>query len=168
MSILDLGLGSGALLAALLRELPNAFGVGVERSHLAAMRARGNLGRLGLLGRAGVVVADWHAPLDGAFDLIVSNPPYIATKEIGLLEPEVRSHDPMLALDGGDDGFAAYRKIIPAARCMLRADGFVCLECGSGQAAEISKMLEAARLTSIATRRDLAGIERVVMARAAA
>ena len=115
-----------------------------------------------------LLASDYGTALEGPFDLVVSNPPYIATKEIGLLEPEVRSHDPMSALDGGDDGFAAYRDIIPAAQRMLRAGGFICLECGSGQAAEIGKMLHAARLTSIATRRDLAGIERVVTARAAA
>ena len=114
LRILDLGTGSGCILVALLTELPNAFGIGVDRSHGALVQARANAARNGVGPRAAFVYADWTAGLSGRFDLVVSNPPYIASATIQGLEIEVRAHDPFAALDGGSDGLDAYRRILEA------------------------------------------------------
>ena len=113
LRILDLGTGSGCLLGALLSELPAAYGVGVDLSAGAISTARENLRRLGLLTRASFLCADWAGALgDAAFDIIVTNPPYICSSEIAGLEAGVKAFDPHLALDGGDDGFEAFRAIL--------------------------------------------------------
>ncbi len=112
LTVLDLGIGSGAILAALLTELPNARGVAIDRSEAALAIARANLKRFSLHDRVTYVCGDWATALAGAFDLIVSNPPYVASAELALLSPEVREHDPLLALDGGQDGLNAYRAIV--------------------------------------------------------
>jgi release factor glutamine methyltransferase len=165
--VLDLGTGSSAILAALLSEWPEAFGVGVDRSWDAAATAARNLALLGLAPRAGVVVGDWCASLTGPFALIVSNPPYIATDEIAGLEIEVSRHDPVLALDGGADGLDAYRALIPAVAALLAPAGHLVLEIGETQEAEVIALLAGAGLTpEPAARRDLAGHPRVVVGRA--
>jgi release factor glutamine methyltransferase len=122
LRILDLGAGSGAILCALLRELPNAFGAAVEISPAAATLAGANLAALGFAERSSVVAGRWDEALAGRFDLVVSNPPYIASAEIDRLAPEVRHHDPRIALDGGRDGLDAYRALA-AALCRLIAPG---------------------------------------------
>ena len=109
--LLDLGTGSGCLLLALLSELRAASGIGIDIGMGAAAAARGNAAALGLAGRAGFAVGDWAAALRGPFDAVVANPPYIPTGTIAELAPEVRGHDPLRALDGGEDGLAAYRAI---------------------------------------------------------
>src|SRR5262249_34034525 len=111
LRVADLGTGSGALLLALLHELRTADGVGADVSHAALDLARENAERLGLAGRAAFVACDFGAALAGGFDLVLSNPPYIAQTEWPRLDPEVRNHDPKLALDGGADGLAAHRRI---------------------------------------------------------
>jgi release factor glutamine methyltransferase len=165
LRIADMGTGSGALLLALLSELPNAFGVGVDRDAAALIVARTNADRLGLAQRAAFALADYGRSLAGAFDFIVSNPPYVATSEIGGLAREVRDYDPHLALDGGLDGLEAYRTIAGDADRLLAPGGGLCVEIGAGQADAVAALLTAAGLTLIQPAfRDLAGIPRVICA----
>lgn len=167
LRILDLGTGSGALLCALLASFPNAFGIGIDVSKAACRIAANNLSALSLASRGKIVCGDWTKALRGSFDVIVSNPPYIRHADLAGLAPEVRDYDPILALDGGTDGFDAYRAIIPALPRLLARDGVVVFELGIGQAKGIGTLLEAAGLTVTGTRRDLAGIERAIVAKAA-
>ena len=161
--VLDLGTGSGAILVALLRELNNAFGVGVDRSMAAAGAARNNARRNGVADRAVFVVGDWGGALSGPFDLVVSNPPYIRHETLTTLELEVVQHDPALALDGGVDGLDAYRAIIADLRRLLSPRGRVFLEVGAGQAQDVLNLLAAAGTGPGGVRHDLAGRERVVI-----
>lgn len=166
LRILDLGTGSGAILAALLVERPAAFGVGVDLSEGAARAARDNLARAGLAGRSAVLVGRWAAALTGPFDLVVSNPPYIPTSEIAGLSREVRLHDPGLALDGGADGLEAYRAIARALPRLLRPDGIAVLELGIGQEAAVAGLLREAGLLPLGPAlADLSGIARALAAR---
>jgi len=164
LHILDLGTGSGALLAALLHECPQAYGTATDRSIAALQVARTNLAQLGLVDRAHFVCCDFGAALHGPFDLIVSNPPYIAHGEIPRLDPEVRCFDPFLALDGGADGLAAYRSIAADAGRLLAPGGILVVELGQGQAAPVAALFRAAGLRAAAPRRDLGGIERALTA----
>ncbi len=170
LSLLDLGTGSGCLLAALLSELPNAWGVGTDISHAALLTARGNALRAGVGERAHFVRADWLAAIGGAFDVVVSNPPYIAKADLYGLIREVREHDPLAALDGGADGLAAYRTILCDVTRVLKPGGLVAFEVGAGQAEAVTAMMRAAGLTLGAgdvavARRDLGGIERALVMR---
>ena len=162
LRLLDLGTGTGCLLLALLSELPGAWGVGIDRQAGAAATARQNAAALGLASRACFVAGDWGAGLAGEFDLIVSNPPYIATGEITTLPAEVR-HDPRRALDGGPDGLDAYRALAPDLARLLR--GIAVIELGAGQAPAVSAIMRAAGLDVRATRSDLAGIDRCLILR---
>lgn len=164
--ILDLGLGSGAILCALLQRLPQAFGVGVDLSPAACAVARANLSALGLSSRSAIICSDWTSALQGRFDLVASNPPYISSSEIAGLAPEVRDHDPRLALDGGEDGLAAYRKIASEIAGLLAPKGLIALEIGLGQRSAVEKILRSAGLEASGVRLDLAGRERVVLAKA--
>lgn len=132
--ILDLGTGSGCLLIALLKELPGASGLGTDISEGALKTAQFNATRNGVADRATFIRSDWEKAIEGRFDVIVSNPPYIADKVIKGLEPEVRVHDPVLALSGGKDGLEAYRAIAAALPSLLNEGGFATLEIGSDQA----------------------------------
>lgn len=165
LRILDLGVGSGALLCALLVEFANARGVGVDISTDAADVARGNLEACGLTARAEMRVGDWTNGLEGRFDLIVSNPPYIATAALPRLPREVRDFDPWLALDGGFDGLAAYRRILPGSKPLLAPGGWLLAEFGASQAAEVVAIAERHGFTGAMIYRDLAGLDRVVAAR---
>ncbi|WP_245276403.1 peptide chain release factor N(5)-glutamine methyltransferase [Methylocapsa aurea] len=164
--ILDLGVGSGAILGILLQCLPQAFGVGVDVSPKACAIAQRNLDALGVASRGAILCGDWTSALRGRFDLIVSNPPYIAAGAIGGLEPEVAVHDPRLALDGGDDGLDAYRAIIPALADLMEPGGLVAFEFGEGQGQAVEALLRGAGLAAFEVSRDLAGRERVIAARA--
>jgi release factor glutamine methyltransferase len=169
LRLLDLGTGSGCLLLALLSELPNARGVGVDRSAAALAVARANAAALGLAARAAFVQGDWATALSGAFDLIVCNPPYIATAAIGALMPEVARHEPRLALDGGADGLDAYRRLAPDIARLLAVGGIALVEVGLGQGDAAAAIFAAAGLSDHARRRDLAGRERaLLLGRAAA
>jgi release factor glutamine methyltransferase len=162
--ILDLGTGSGAILCSLLQSLPGSLGAGVDISPGACVIARNNLAALGLA-RCGLVVrGDWTRALRGPFDVIVSNPPYVARGETARLAPEVRDHDPRLALDGGEDGLAAYREIIPASRDLLAPGGLIALEVGAGQHPAVESLLTAAFGAPVKVRLDLDGCRRVVSA----
>jgi release factor glutamine methyltransferase len=163
--VLDLGAGSGALLCALLAEFPAARGLGVDRSEEAAAVARANVEACGLAQRADVRVGDWTDGVDGPFDLIVSNPPYVPSGEIADLPREVRDHDPRAALDGGADGLDALRAIIPASAALLSPNGRLIVEVGAGQARSVLAMAGEAGFRDVATWRDFAGVERAVAAR---
>ncbi len=164
LRILELGLGSGAVLCALLREFPRAEGVGVDRSPAACRTAARNLARhfAGHGHRAHVVCGDWSDAIDGPFDLVVSNPPYIPSAEIPRLDAEVRLHDPPGALDGGVDGLDAFRAIVPRLGSLLAPGGTAALECGWRQGATVAGMMRGAGLGSVAVLNDLAGRDRIV------
>lgn len=165
LRIADLGTGSGAILLALLTELPAATGVGTDLSAAALGTARTNAQGVGLSARAQFLVSDYGDGLSGPFDLIVSNPPYIRSADIPALAPEVRDHDPHLALDGGLDGLDAYRRIAPQAAALLADGGLLVLEIGQGQGGAVSRLVTAAGLTVMGSvRADLAGIGRAVVA----
>jgi release factor glutamine methyltransferase len=163
LRILDLGTGTGAILLALLAEFPDAEGLGVDISEEALLVAQDNAQRTGLAERASFRQGDWSADIAGPFDLIVSNPPYIPSADILTLDPEVRDHDPHLALDGGQDGLACYRRILAEIPALLAPDGFAVLEFGHGQGASVLRLAEAARLALVEFRNDLNGIERCVI-----
>ena len=162
IALLDLGVGSGALLCALLSEFPAARGIGVDVSEGAANVARANVEALGLTNRAEIRLGDWGAGLDGPFDLIAANPPYVRSGEIADLPREVRDHDPRLALDGGKDGLDAYRALLPQIARLLAPEGWFFLEVGAGQAEAVMTIAAAAGLAELATFDDLAGVARVV------
>ncbi len=165
LRILDLGVGSGALLCALLSEFVSAGGVGVDVSAAAASIARRNVEACGFEARAVIRLGCWTEGLSGPFDLIVSNPPYIPSGDIAGLSRPVRDFDPRLALDGGADGLDAYRSILPAASTLLSPGGWVLVEIGAGQAAGVLAIAATAGFAECAVKRDLAGVERVVAAR---
>ncbi|MDG2243492.1 MAG: peptide chain release factor N(5)-glutamine methyltransferase [Rhodospirillaceae bacterium] len=163
-SVLDVGTGSGCLLLALLSEWTSATGVGVDVSEGATKIARANAGELGMAQRAHFVVGDWLRSVEGRFDVIISNPPYIREDEIPALSPDVRLYDPRLALLGGHDGLDAYRKFIPECGRLLRPGGVLVFELGRGQDADVSRMLKSEGLARIETHRDLNGIVRCLSA----
>ncbi len=169
LRILDLGLGSGCLLLTLLREYPQATGVGIDASEAALAVAQANADALGVAPRARLSTGDWWQAgwterLGGPFDLLVSNPPYIESAVVDGLMPEVAAHEPRLALDGGTDGLAAYRIIAAASPTLVVPGGWAVVEGGEGQAPEIAALFSAAGLAPGPARRDLGGIERVVPA----
>jgi release factor glutamine methyltransferase len=166
LRIADLGTGSGAILLALLSELPNACGFGTDISAAALQTAHSNTIRLGFAARAIFVACDYAAALSGPFDLIVSNPPYIRSADIAGLATEVRDHDPLAALDGGTDGLDAYRALIPQAAGLLAPRGVLVVEAGDGQTSAIGELMTAAGLTQEKpAKADLAGVLRAVAGR---
>jgi len=164
LRVLDLGVGSGALICALLVEFPHARGVGVDISAGAADIARRNVAACGLAGRAEIRVGDWTSGVEGPFDLILSNPPYVRSGDFLALPREVRDFDPRLALDGGTDGLEAYRRIAPEARSLLYAGGWLVVEIGAGQGAEVLAIVEGCGFVDARIEKDLAGRDRVVIA----
>jgi release factor glutamine methyltransferase len=165
LRLLDIGTGSGALLLALLTELPAATGIGTDISEAALAVARDNAARLALDARCTFVACDIAQAVDGPFDLVVSNPPYITSAEIATLAPEVRDHDPRLALDGGPDGLAAYRTIAADAGRLLAPGGMLVAELGAGQEDAITRLFTQVGLAVPApARKDLGGIARALLA----
>jgi release factor glutamine methyltransferase len=166
LRIADLGTGTGAILLALLSELPNAHGFGTDISMEALQTARENAAQLGLADRATFIACDYASALDGAFDLIVSNPPYIPSADIAGLAVEVRDHDPRAALDGGVDGLDAYRALIRQSVGLLAPNAVLVVEAGQGQATDIEALMTAAGLSPTGPpKRDLGGIPRAVSGR---
>jgi release factor glutamine methyltransferase len=166
LRIADIGTGSGAILLALLHELPEAFGIGTDVSIAALRTARRSAADLQLAERAAFVACDYAAALSGPFDLIASNPPYVRSRDIADLANEVRDHDPHRALDGGADGLDAYRALIPQGARLLGPGGALVVEAGRGQSSDIEGLMTAAGLTLAGPpRADLAGILRAVAAR---
>src|SRR5437763_344758 len=157
--VLDFGTGSGCLLLSLLSELPNAVGTGVDLSEGALDTARRNAAALGLGGRARFVCANWGEGLSGDCDVILANPPYIASVELGRLMPEVARYEPRLALDGGIDGLRAYRALALEIARMLAPHGIAVVEVGAGQAADATAILGEAGLALRAVRHDLSGVD---------
>jgi release factor glutamine methyltransferase len=162
LRILDIGTGSGALLVALLNELPNATGIGTDISRAALETARINITQFSFEGRCSLIACDMAAGVQGQFDLVVSNPPYIARGDIASLAPEVRDYDPIMALDGGDDGLAAYRSISADAKRLLAQGGRLFVELGAGQEPAVRELFTNAGLAVGVARNDLAGTPRVL------
>lgn len=166
LRLLDLGTGSGCILLTLLAELPQAEGAGTDISEGALRCAALNASRLGLADRAQFIASDWFDGVSGEFDLILSNPPYIARGEIGSLAREVSGFDPMLALDGGVDGLDAHRRIAQKASQALCAGGHLLVEIGATQAEAVTDIFRNAGLATMddGVRFDLAGRARCVLA----
>jgi release factor glutamine methyltransferase len=160
LRILDLGTGTGCLLLALLSELPNAWGVGVDLALGAARTARRNAALNHLQSRAFFMVGRWADGIGGGFDLVVVNPPYLRTEDIPSLAPEVARFDPHLALDGGADGLRAYRELAPDIARLAR---LAVVEVGAGQADDVAQIFARAGLDEAARRCDLQGIERCLV-----
>ncbi|MEC8171918.1 MAG: peptide chain release factor N(5)-glutamine methyltransferase [Pseudomonadota bacterium] len=165
LKIADLGTGSGCLLLSILNERPGAQGVGVDISESALSIARENAQRFGLAARANFNQSDWDSRLDGTFDIVVSNPPYIPTAAIDDLAPEVARFEPRGALDGGVDGLDAYRHIAAVLPQILKPNGFVALEIGQGQDASVTRILRDSGIRIVGLEKDLAGIPRCVLGR---
>jgi release factor glutamine methyltransferase len=165
LSFLDLGTGTGCLLLALLSEFPTAIGIGVDVSVGAVMTAQGNAAVLGLADRARFFVGDWSSALSGPFTVIVANPPYIARAELAGLRPEVSRYDPRRAVDGGEEGLAAYWSIAQDLPALLSSGGIFAVEIGAGQAPVAAAILQVGGLSIDGIERDLAGIERCIVAR---
>jgi release factor glutamine methyltransferase len=166
LRLLDLGTGSGCLLVALLHELPRASGFGLDCSPGALATARRNAVRNGVGGRSAFAASDWAAAVRGRFDLIVSNPPYIPSPDLAGLAPEVRGHDPIVALDGGADGLAAYRVILAQTSDLLATGGTLVFEIGGTQEEAVGLLAHAARLRVVRAARDLAGYPRALALKA--
>ena len=163
LRILDIGTGTGAILLALLSEMREACGIGTDISEDALATARRNAAALGCASRTRFIACSYASALRGPFDLVVSNPPYIRSADIAGLAEEVRAHDPVAALDGGIDGLAAYRALIPQAAQLLGHNGALVVEAGHDQSREIEELMTAAGLTVAAPpKADLAGIPRAV------
>jgi len=161
--VLDFGTGSGCLLLALLSELPNAEGLGIDSAAGALDVARRNAAALGMAPRARFQHGDWGLGLDGAWDVVLANPPYIASSEIETLMPEVARFEPRPALDGGVDGLDAYRALAPAVRRLLASDGIGVLEVGAGQSGDVKRLLEGEGLVLRTLRHDLSGVDRCLV-----
>jgi release factor glutamine methyltransferase len=162
-NVLDVGTGSGAIAVALAHDQPELQVTALDRSEEALEVARSNARRNGVLEHVDCLAGDLNSLPPGPFDMIVSNPPYIPSRDWERLMPEVRDHEPRLALDGGDDGLEAYRRIAVQALKILSPGGWLLVEVGIGQAAVVSALFKAAGLTDVAQRDDYAGIPRVVM-----
>ncbi|MFJ6025293.1 peptide chain release factor N(5)-glutamine methyltransferase [Brevundimonas sp. NPDC092305] len=161
--MIDLGTGSGAILLATLAERFGAKGVGTDVSSEALAVAKENAANLDLDSRATFLRTEWAAGFaDDSFDLVVSNPPYIPSDDIDGLDPEVRDHDPRLALDGGPDGLTAYRELAPEIRRILRPEGIFAVEIGWDQGAAVKALFEAAGFTDVIVVKDLSDRDRVV------
>lgn len=165
-NILDLGVGSGAILLSILADRPAAKGLGIDVSEEALAVARENAANLGLAGRLALLRGDWTTGLgEASFDMVVSNPPYIPTSDISTLEPEVRDHDPHLALDGGADGLDAYRVLAPEILRVLKPEGRFLVEIGYDQSAQVEALFVAAGAVEVSTLKDLSDRHRVVWGR---
>jgi len=164
--VLDLGVGPGTLLLAFLSERPGWSGVGVDISPAALDVARANVGTCGVSDRVQLILGGWDVVFDHQFDLVLSNPPYIATPELADLQPEVRDHEPRLALDGGPDGLDAYRAITKRLLELLTPNGVAALEIGWQQGAAVAALVRGGLAdATVDVLPDLDGRPRVVVAR---
>lgn len=163
--MLDLGTGTGCLLLALLSELPQATGLGLDRSAEAVGTASQNAAALGLSDRGLFRCGDWADGVADGFEIVVSNPPYVRDGDVDHLAPEVARHDPRAALAGGPDGLAAYRTVLPVIADALTSAGIAAIELGTGQAEAVEEIALAAGLAPLRRVRDLSGIERCLLLR---
>lgn len=161
--VLDVGTGSGVIAIALASEKPEALITALDCSEPALEIARGNAVRNGVSARVTCVEGDLAALPQGPFEMVVSNPPYIPSRDLAQLMPEVRDHEPLLALDGGDDGLCSYRHLAVQAGQLLKPGGWLLVEVGIGQAGDVESLFRAAGLVDVAHRDDYAGVPRVVM-----
>ena len=162
--LLDLGVGSGAIVLSILAERPAARGLATDISDEALAVARENAANLGLSSRIALARGDWTAGLaDASFDAVVSNPPYIASEVIPTLEPEVKDFDPRLALDGGADGLDAYRALAPEVMRVLKPGGVFAVEIGFDQKEAVEGLFNAAGAGDVWTIKDLSNHDRVVV-----
>lgn len=161
-TILDLGTGSGCILISLLNEFPDAFGIGVDLSKDAVVTARKNAVRNNVFKRCEFIQANWSDPIKGKFDLIVSNPPYIESAVIESLEPEVRNHDPILALDGGKDGLDSIKTLLKKIKNSFSKNGRAFFEIGYDQADMVMKLIKDFGFSTSTIHLDLAGHKRVI------
>ena len=165
-TLADLGVGSGAIALAILAERPAARALGIDVSEEALAVARDNAAHLGLEGRIALLRGDWTSGLEGdAFDLVVANPPYVRSAEIAELDPEVREHEPRLALDGGEDGLRDYRVLAPEVLRVLKPGGLLLVEIGHDQGEAVSSLFHAAGAEAVGVLKDLANRDRVVTGR---
>lgn len=162
-SIADLGIGTGAIGLALVAECPNASCLGIDISEEAVETALKNAQALGLGEQYKAIQGDWLSGIERRFDLIVSNPPYIPTKDLASLSREVIDHDPMLALDGGADGLDAYRIIAAQAEARLVEEGRLALEIGIGQSQSVTALFAARGFDRLGVFADLGGVDRVLL-----
>ena len=160
--VLDLGTGTGAVVLALLSELPTASAVATDVSGQALQQARDNAASNELLDRLELLQSDWFSSVEEKFDFIVSNPPYICSAEIDALARDVKEHDPMLALDGGADGLDAYRSILGSARDYLKPEGVLVFEVGYGQSDDVVAIANQQGWVEIESASDLSGTERAL------
>lgn len=166
--VLDLGVGSGAILLSILAEREKVTGVGVDASEAALQVARANARKLGVDARVELQTGDWCQGLSGQFEVVLSNPPYIPSGDIAGLAPEVSRYEPHLALDGGADGLDAYRTIIAALPSLLTATGMFALEVGIGQAEAVRAMALAEGFEVAEPHLDIGGVHRVISGKRAA
>lgn len=162
--VLDLGTGSGCILVSLLAERPSATGVGADLSEAACLQASANAVRHAIADRASIIRSDWFGQVEGRFDLIVSNPPYLAQEEMAGVAPELRDHEPEMALTDGADGLSAYRVIASEAQGYLTATGRVLVEIGATQGASVAALFRQAGWGRVRVAQDLDGRDRVVWA----
>ena len=168
LRVLDLGTGSGCLLLAFLSERPNATGVGADLSQAALRLAARNARDLSLAGRATFIQSRWTSGISGRFDVVFANPPYIPADEFAGLAPEVAQYEPRLALDGGADGFRAYREIAAELAKSMAPGGLLFVEAGYGQALEVRNIFSAAKFQHRDTVSDLGGVPRCIAMRVTA
>ncbi len=164
LRILDLGTGTGCLLLTLLAEFPHATGIGVDRHFPALKVAYRNSYNLALEKRGRFILEYWGSGIDGTFDLIISNPPYIKSADLTVLQPEVFLYEPHIALEGGMDGLVCYHALMPDISRLLAEDGYAVLEFGCGQENALSEILVTHHLQPLSYGKDLAGITRCVVA----
>ena len=165
LRVLDLGTGSGCLVLSFLSERPNANGVGVDISQDALFFAARNAKTLALDNRVEFTQGDWVDGISGAFEVIFINPPYIRRSDLQTLEPEIKRYEPIMALDGGNDGLDAYRRIAEGLSRHLCAEGLAFVEVGQGQVESIKRIFAQGKLATEGTLRDLAGIPRCLVVR---
>lgn len=163
IEILDMCTGSGCILSTLLLEIPKSEGTGADLSEEALKTAKKNMELLNVNSK--LVKSDLFSQIDGRYDIIVSNPPYIETREVDRLMEEVRDHEPRMALDGREDGLYFYREIVKASARYLRTGGWLCFEIGYNQGREVKEMMQAAGYEEVSVIQDLAGLNRVVKGR---
>lgn len=163
--VLDLGVGSGCILVTLLAETPGAMGVGVDLSQAACLQASANAVLHSVADRSEIIESDWFAAVQGRFDLIVSNPPYLASAEMDSVAPELSKHEPHMALTDGGDGLSAYRIIAEQAQEFLTVEGRVLVEIGWQQGQDVCNIFENAGWGQVRISHDLDGRDRVVGAK---
>ena len=164
IKFLDLGTGSGCLILTLLAELPQATGIATDISDKALDIACKNADKLGVQDRVEIIKSDWFSKIEGTYDIILSNPPYINSDVVPTLDKNVRDFDPILALDGGDDGLLPYKMILPQVKKYLNKGGVIALEHGYDQCGRIKRLIEKEGLSKIRAYQDLGGHSRVLTA----